>query len=692
VSDRFCSRGTGAVRQMLRPVACRPTLLGSFVAIASLLSILAGAVSAQQSTVDLTTKSLEDLMNIQVYAASKHEQSVSDAPSSVTVVTADEIQRYGYRTLADILEAVRGFYITSDRYQSYVGVRGFGRLGDWNSRILLLVDGHRINDDVLGQAFIGLEFPVDIDLIQRIEIIRGPSSSLYGAEAFFGVINVITREKNQPKREEISFAAGSFGSYGGRATWDDQYKGVSFALSGSFYSSTGPTLFFPEFDSPATNYGVTRNKNYESYQRVLATITYRGFTLQGLYNAQNKGVPTAYFGSLFNDPRTRNLQGIDYLDLTYEHALGPRWQLDARTSVSKNTLYGPVAYEAAPVSPDIYSYDGQWWDSEIKLSRSLPHDSTLTFGTQITDNFRLDEFNFDPDGSPEATKVSTKLVIWAGYAQFDSQITKKLSLSAGVRYDHYNSGFGGSTNPRFALIYHATRSTTAKVLYGSAFRAPVPYETNPDYGPFYVGNQRLQPERIRSVEGILEQGLGSHMNVSGSVFYNRITNLITLETDPQTELSVYENAQAATAKGVEVELNGSLAAGLTGRASYSYTETTDSMTGQTPPNSPTNLVKLNLTMPLYHQKFSASLDGQYTGKVTTLAGNTLGGFSVLNATLIGHALGKHADISASVYNLLDKRYSFPGRPEDPEDAILQDGTTFRVKLTYRWDLEKGTGK
>jgi len=106
------------------------------------------------------------------------------------------------------------------------------------------------------------------------------------------------------------------------------------------------------------------------------------------------------------------------------------------------------------------------------------------------------------------------LVIWAGYAQFDSQITRRLDLSAGVRYDHYNSGFGGSTNPRFALIYHATSSTTAKLLYGSAFRAPVPYETNPDYGPFYLGNQKLQPETIRSVEGILEQGLGSRLNVT----------------------------------------------------------------------------------------------------------------------------------------------------------------------------------
>jgi len=649
--------------------------------------------SAQDSKPqDLSDLSLEQLTQLSVYSASKHQQNLRDAPSSVTVITGEEIQRYGYRTLADVLEAVRGFYITNDRYQSYIGVRGFGRLGDWNSRILLLVDGHRINSNILGQAFIGLEFPVDIDLIQRVEIIRGPSSSLYGAEAFFAVINVITRKENQPKREEISFAAGSFGSYGGRATWDSEFKGAVFALSGSFYSSTGPTLFFPEFDSPATNNGITGDTNYESYQRVLATVTFRGFTLQGLYNSQNKGVPTAYFDSLFNDPRSRNVQGIDYLDLSYGHALGQRWQIDARTSVSKNTLYGPVVYNPAPAPPDTYSYDGRWWDSEIKLSRSLPHDSTLIFGTEITDNFRQDEYNVDPDVSPLPTKVSTRLVIWAGYAQFDSRITKKFSLSAGVRYDHYNYGFGASTNPRLALIYHPSTSTTAKLLYGSAFRAPVPYETNPDYGPFYVSSPKLQPERIRSVEGILEQGIGSHLNASGSVFYNRITNLITLETDPNTGLSVYENSQAATAKGVEVELSGGLPGGLTGRASYSYTQTANSMTGRTPPNAPANLVKLNLTMPLFHQMFSAALDGQYTGTVTTLAGNTLGGFPLLNATLIGHTLGKHAVISASVYNLLDNKYSFPGRPEDPEDSLRQDGTTFRLKLTYRFNSDSGAVK
>src|ERR1039458_6863888 len=163
-----------------------PTRQGSHVrrfwSVLFLLFVFVMPALAQEETKDIGEASLEELGTIQVYSASKHLQSASDAPASVTVVTADEIQKYGYRTLADILQSVRGFYITYDRDYSYVGVRGFGRLGDWNSRILLLVDGHGINDNALGQAMLGTEFLVDVDLIERVEIIRGPTSSPYATD------------------------------------------------------------------------------------------------------------------------------------------------------------------------------------------------------------------------------------------------------------------------------------------------------------------------------------------------------------------------------------------------------------------------------------------------------------------------------------------------------------------------------
>ena len=132
-------------------------------------------------------------MNIPVYAASRHEQKSSEAPASVTIVTSEEIRRYGWRTMLDILRSIRGFYASYDRNYSSIGVRGILRPGDYNTRILVLVDGHRVNDMLYGQSGLTYDFPIDVDLIDRVEVVRGPSSSLYGSNAFLAVVNVTTR-------------------------------------------------------------------------------------------------------------------------------------------------------------------------------------------------------------------------------------------------------------------------------------------------------------------------------------------------------------------------------------------------------------------------------------------------------------------------------------------------------------------
>jgi outer membrane receptor for ferrienterochelin and colicins len=659
-----------------------------FQSVLRLLTIFAftATAAAQQGTKDLSNATLEELSNIQVYSASKHMQSASDAPSSVTVITADEIQKYGYRTLADILESVRGFYITYDDDYSFVGVRGFGRLGDWNSRVLVLVDGHRINNNIDGQAMIGTEFPVDVDLIERVEIIRGPSSSLYGAQAFLAVVNVITRKPPQLKGAELSFAPASFGTYEGRASYGGQYRGIDLLLSGTFYNSQGPTLFFPQFDSPATNYGITRNTDYENSQRILADISFHGFTLQGLFSARDKGVPTGYFGTVFNDPRTRNLDYHQYFDLSYQHSIGEKWNLTARTSYDQTRLQAPDAVPTGlsdgSTTVETYSFRGNWWDSEVKLSRTLLEKHRITLGTEITDNLRQDQGYYVPIGNV-FTPGPASSVFWALYGQDEFAITRKLTLSAGLRYDHY-SDFGGTTNPRLGLIYHLFNPTTLKLLYGTAFRAPEPAEVAPDYGPYYESNLQLQPETIRSVEGVVEQGLGQHFTLSSSVFRNRISDLVTVETDPTNGLNVDRNSDKAVAAGVEVELDGHLASGIKGRASYSYVDAEQPVTHQILSNSPQHLGKLNFIIPVLPQRLFASLDAQYTSPAQTLGGNTVSGFSVFNVTLLGHTLGKHLDLSASVYNILDKKYFDPGRPEDPEDAIQQDGRNFRIKLTTRF--------
>ncbi len=162
-----------------------------------------------------------------VYGASKFEQKVTQAPSSVSIVTSQDIKKNGYRTLADILRSVSGFYVTYDRNYNYIGVRGFGRPGDYNTRVLLLIDGHRTNDNIYNQAAIGTEAILDVDLIDRVEIIRGPGSSLYGSNAFFGVINIITRRGRDLKGTEVSGEAGSFNTYKGRLSYGNRYQNGS---------------------------------------------------------------------------------------------------------------------------------------------------------------------------------------------------------------------------------------------------------------------------------------------------------------------------------------------------------------------------------------------------------------------------------------------------------------------------------
>jgi outer membrane receptor for ferrienterochelin and colicins len=418
---------------------------------------------------------------------------------------------------------------------------------------------------------------------------------------------------------------------------------------------------------------------------LLATVSFDGFTLQGLVSARDKGVPTAYYGALFNDPRTQNFDRHQYVDLSYQHSFGQKWDLTARTSYDQADLRAPVAYSTGlpdgSTTVNTYSFQGDWWDSEFKLRRTLFQKHKVTFGTEIIDNLKQDQLDHTAIGNI-STAVPGSSVIWALYIQDEFAITSKLILSAGARYDHY-SNFGGTTNPRLGLIYHLSHPTTFKLLYGTSFRAPEPFETTPDFASF-DNNLELKPERIRTVEGIVEQQLGEHLTLEGSVFRNWIDNLISIETNSADGQSIYENSQRVDATGLEIEMDGRWVNGSQFRASYSYTDTHQLMTPQPLANSPRQLGKLEGSVPLVRQKLFASFDAQYTSPAQTLAANTVSGFAVFNATLLAHVFEKRLDVSAGVYNFLNRKYFDPGRPEDVEDAIQQDGINFRIKLTARF--------
>src|SRR6185503_7908177 len=149
-------------------------------------------------------------------------------------------------------------YVTNDRNFSYVGTRGFGNPGDYNSRILLLVNGHRVNDNLFGQAAIGMEFGLDPATFQRVEIIRGPSASLYGDSAFLAVVNVITKTGASMDGGSVTIETGTLGTYLARGSAGHVFaSGLEVALSATGEHSAGvQRLHFPTFDTPSTNHGV----------------------------------------------------------------------------------------------------------------------------------------------------------------------------------------------------------------------------------------------------------------------------------------------------------------------------------------------------------------------------------------------------------------------------------------------------
>ena len=547
------------------------------------------------------------------------------------------------------------------------------------------MDGHRINDNIIDSAFIGTEFVIDVDLIDRVEVIRGPSSSLYGTNAFFGVINIITKRGQVLNGPEISGEAASFGTYKGRLSYGNQFQnGLEMNLSGSIYDSKGQDVYFEEFDDPDTNNGVAENCDDDQYKRFFGTLSFRDFALQGGYVSREKGVPTASFESEFNDPRNRTVDEQAYVNLKYEHHFSNQLEIMTRLSYNRYDYDGDYVFDYSEddepyilVNKD--SGRGKWWGSELKLTKKFLKKHTFVLGAEYRDNVQQDQSNYDEEVYLDDKRESKN---WALYIQDEFQILNPLIFNAGLRYDHYDT-FGRTTNPRLALIYTPIKETSLKLLYGRAFRAPNAYELYYHDGEdTQKSNPDLEPETIETHELVVEQYVGKYLRGSVAGFYYKIGDLISQQTDPTDGLIVFENLEEIKARGLELELELTCDSGLSGRTSYTFQKVENQQTGNVLTNSPKHLAKFSVGVPLIKEKLFAGVEAQYMSTRRTLADNDADAFWLTNLTLSSTKLLKGLEVSASVYNLFDKKYGDPGSEEHLQNVIEQDGRNVRLQLTY----------
>jgi iron complex outermembrane receptor protein len=623
-----------------------------------------------------------------VFTASKFEQKVTEAPARTSVVTRDEIQRYGYRFLSEILQSLPGFYLHNDRSYMRLGVRGFNIPGDYNSRILLLVDGHRQNELLSDSMDIDDLFILDVDLIERVEVVRGPGSSLYGSNAFFAVINVITRDGRGLEGGEIAGSVGSYDTYQGRLSLGNRLgNGVEYLISGTYHESDGNSRVYAlEFDDPATNNGYYENNDGRQFQQLFGEVSFGDFSLQSAYIDREKRVPTGAFETVYNDPNTFTWDQRAYANVKYQTQLENASELMARIHYDWYQYTGDYPYDYADPGdpPDyvIFKDEGEtdWWGAEAQWSGQLFEQHRFTMGGEYRDALKQAQKGYDVYDT--YLDIDTAYYTWGLYAQGDFRLHDDLMLSAGVRTDYLESS-GRSTNPRLALIWSASQRTTLKAIYGTAFRAPSAYELYYNDGDVFQKQAvDLQPEEIETYELILEQQLTRALRGIASVYRNKIENLIAAEIDPADGLAVFDNRGEAEVRGAELELLGKWEGGWRGAGSYTYQDAENSADGSRLVNSPLHLVKLNLIAPLIGDKLSAGLEWQYESPRKTLAGAETDAFSLTNLTLFSEPWVPGLTLSASVYNLFDEHYSHPGAPEHTQDLLEQDGRTFRLKLQY----------
>ncbi len=663
-------------------------LASTFCFVSSLL--WSGSSAAQSDDLDFGEGDNEEILFqdiASVYSASKYDQKVTEAPARISIVTAKEIQRYGYRTLSDILKSLPGFYISNDRNYDYTGARGFSLTGDYSTKFLQLVDGHRMNDNIYDSTYIDRSFVLDVDLIDRVEVVRGPSSSLYGSSAFFGVVNVISKKGRDLQGFEVSGSAGSFDSYQGRLSYGNRFdNGLEMLVSGTFYDSSGDDLYYQEFDDPITNNGIAENADDENVQSLFGKFSFGDFILEGAYADREKGVPTASYYTAFNDSRTRTWETHTYFDLKYQHLMENAIELTSRLYYDDYQYDGdwPTDYSEAGDYSDIEMFyevaEGSWWGAEVLATRSLFEQHKLTLGAEYRDSIRQQQKQWDSYEVYQDDKNDD--YTYALFLQDEYKILDNLIFNVGVRYDYFDS-VGSTTNPRAALIYSPTISTSLKLLYGTAFRAPNAYELYyHDGGISYKAAGELEPETIETFEFIVEQELTDNIRAVASIYHNEIEDLVALTTDPADDLLVFANLGDAKATGGELQFEGRWDNGWAGSISYSYQYAENKSTGERMVNSPLNMVKGNVMIPLLEDKLMAALEAQYESGRKTLDDNKTDDIFLTNLTLLSRDIVKGVTLSASVYNLFDQEYAYPGSEEHIQDSIEQDGRTFRIKVDY----------
>ena len=606
-----------------------------------------------------------------VEAASLHAQALDDAPASVTVVSREDIRRYGYRTLGEALSSVRGFYLTYDHAYHYAGLRGFLLPGDYNTRFLTMLNGHPLTDNIFSSnGFFGQDFGLDMDLVERVEIIRGPSSALYGTNGIFATINIVTRSPVDGPRTSFSTETGSRGEKKAIVSASlDLGGGANLLLSGSvFHNRGGP------FESPGL--GRAEGADAESGYHTFANLIWRNWNFTGYFNSRAKQVPTGWFDTIYGDPGNRIRDGRNFVEAGYTRDLRGG-QLRWRISFDQYRYQGRYDYEDGDGAVEDWrdNASGDWVRTQLSYSFK-----GWTGGAEAGQDLQaLQRYGRHWPDPSETLRLSRPDRTAALFGQHEWQISRRWKSYVGVRLDNSRL-HGTSVSPRAALLFQPSAGTVFKLMYGRAFRNPNAYEQFYDDGMTQKANLDLSPERAQTFEVALEKKLRPKLSLVATGYHYRLGGTIDVFTLPDGMLQ-YRNMHGNRATGAEIEIEWHPSKGFQAGAALSLGRATQSGTRTALPNSPARLAQARCAYTFGRLDFAGEF--QSVSSRHMLLDGTVDPVYLAHATVTARRVRPNLDLQFGLRNVLGNRFYDPAAMGQRLDRIAREGRTGFVKLSWR---------
>jgi iron complex outermembrane receptor protein len=646
-----------------------------------------------------------------VSIATGRSQSIQTAPSVASVITAEDIQNSGARDLVDILRQVPGFYLgqTTNALAPVLAVRGF--TSAFNQTTLIMIDGIPQNELALGDRFTALG-KIPLDSIDRVEVIRGPGSALYGADAYSAVVNIITR-REIPEQNQVVLSSGSHDTRDVRLLAGQRW-GEAKVVGALEYVETDGYAPLIEVDQQTrldalmgTDASLAPGRANTQRQELGALVNVTGSPVTlGLRASAWRDVGTGIGIAAALDPVGHSDSTLVEGTLQWGNRQGD-WALSSTLNgrllnfqADQWHFFPPGAFGLFPEGV-IYNaeFDERFlrWSGTLGYAGVADHDWTFGVGAEGGEvelqgesrNYTLvngiplpigpvQDTTHAPDSGPST--FSRDLLF--AYFQDEWRFHPDWAFTWGLRYDHY-SDFGDTLNPRAALVWNARHDLTLKWLYGRGFRAPTPLEQQPRQVPALQANPTLQPEQVDAIEWALDYHPRPELRTRLNVFYHKTDQQIRYQNDGGPTFRP-ENVGQQKGHGLELEGEWDFTPYTRLSGYYAYQDNTDETTGEDAGYTPHHQAWVQVQS--QHHPWRFTVQARYVGERDRVAEDPRpppDTYALLEV-FTRYAFSKSLEASLDIRNLLDTEVEDAGVGTAFPGDIPLPGRTFYFSLIGRF--------